>query len=125
VTNTAISGARLYWENKLPYFSVKRFHPGCRSAFPRESTFAAHCWAEQWDTPRSPKTSCDKRRFRAGKALTQRDENAFDTEIRSLFSPVERAPEIAVFVNQVIGVVEDIVPGEAGSFSGKTREISA
>jgi len=37
VTNTAISGARLYWESKLPYFSVKgvsiRF---AVSAFPDE-----------------------------------------------------------------------------------------
>ncbi len=31
LTNTAISSARLYWENKLAFFdSQERLHPGCR-----------------------------------------------------------------------------------------------
>ena len=31
LTNTAISGARLYWENKFGVFQCqRRFHPGCR-----------------------------------------------------------------------------------------------
>ena len=31
LTNTALSGARLYWERKVGFFSVKgRLHPGCR-----------------------------------------------------------------------------------------------
>jgi hypothetical protein len=37
LTNTAISGARLYWENKLPFFSVKGVSiPVAVSAFPDE-----------------------------------------------------------------------------------------
>ena len=31
LTNTAISSARLYWENKLAFFVLEgRLHPGCR-----------------------------------------------------------------------------------------------
>jgi hypothetical protein len=34
LTNTAISSARLYWENKLLFFGVKNIlHPGSRERF--------------------------------------------------------------------------------------------
>jgi pimeloyl-ACP methyl ester carboxylesterase len=48
LTNTAISSARLYWENKLPYFSVKGVSvPTAVSAFPEELYQAPRSWAER------------------------------------------------------------------------------
>ncbi len=48
LTNTAISGARLYWENKLGFFSVKGVSiPVAVSAFPDELYQTPRSWAEQ------------------------------------------------------------------------------
>jgi pimeloyl-ACP methyl ester carboxylesterase len=48
LTNTAISGARLYWENKLGFFSVKGVSlPAAVSAFPDELYQTPRNWAEQ------------------------------------------------------------------------------
>lgn len=47
-TNTAISGARLYWENKLPYFSAKGVSiPVAVSSFPDEIDLCPRSWAEK------------------------------------------------------------------------------
>jgi pimeloyl-ACP methyl ester carboxylesterase len=54
LTNTALSGARLYWENKLPYLSVKGVCstkgvcvPVAVSAFPDELYQCPKSWAEK------------------------------------------------------------------------------
>jgi pimeloyl-ACP methyl ester carboxylesterase len=48
LTNTAISGARLYWENKFGFFSVKGVSvPAAVSAFPDELYQTPRSWAEQ------------------------------------------------------------------------------
>ena len=48
LTNTAISGARLYWENKFGFFSVKGVSiPVAVSAFPDELYPTPRSWAEQ------------------------------------------------------------------------------
>lgn len=48
LTNTAISAARLYWENKTPYFSVKGVTiPVAVSAFPDELYTAPKSWAQK------------------------------------------------------------------------------
>jgi len=48
LTNTALSGARLYWENKLSYFSAKGVSiPVAVSVFPDELYPAPRSWAEQ------------------------------------------------------------------------------
>src|SRR5438132_10337197 len=48
LTNTAISGARLYWENKLPFFSVKGVSiPVAVSVFPDELYPTPRSWAER------------------------------------------------------------------------------
>jgi pimeloyl-ACP methyl ester carboxylesterase len=48
LTNTALSGARLYWENKLPYFSVKGVSiPVAVSSFPDEIDLCPRTWAER------------------------------------------------------------------------------
>jgi pimeloyl-ACP methyl ester carboxylesterase len=50
LTNTAISSARLYWENKLPFFGVKNVSasiPVAVSVFPDEIYAAPRSWAER------------------------------------------------------------------------------
>ena len=48
LTNTAISSARLYWENKLAFFSVKGVSiPVAVSVFPDELYPAPRSWAER------------------------------------------------------------------------------
>jgi pimeloyl-ACP methyl ester carboxylesterase len=48
LTNTAISAARLYWENKLPFFDVKNVSiPVAVSVFPDEIYAAPRSWAER------------------------------------------------------------------------------
>ena len=48
LTNTAISAARLYWENKLPFFDVKNVSsPVAVSVFPDEIDSVPRSWAER------------------------------------------------------------------------------
>ena len=48
LTNTAISGARLYWENKLPFFAPMGVNiPIAVSAFPEELYQAPRSWVER------------------------------------------------------------------------------
>jgi len=48
LTNTAISSARLYWENKLSYFGVKGVSvPVAVSSFPDEIDLCPRTWAER------------------------------------------------------------------------------
>ena len=48
LTNTAISSARLYWENKLPFFDAKKVGiPAALSVFPDELYEAPRSWAER------------------------------------------------------------------------------
>jgi pimeloyl-ACP methyl ester carboxylesterase len=48
MTNTGISSARLYWENKLGFFDVKGVTvPAAVSVFPRELYQAPRSWAEK------------------------------------------------------------------------------
>ena len=48
LTNTAISGARLYWESKLGYFNVKGVSiPVAVSSFPDEIDLCPRSWAER------------------------------------------------------------------------------
>jgi pimeloyl-ACP methyl ester carboxylesterase len=48
LTNTGVSSARLYWENKLGFFDVKGVSvPAAVSVFPRELYQAPPSWAEQ------------------------------------------------------------------------------
>ena len=48
LTNTAVSAARVYWENKLPFFSPKNVTiPVAVSVFPEELYHAPRSWAER------------------------------------------------------------------------------
>ncbi len=48
LTRTAISSARLYWENKLAYFDIKNIKiPVAMSVFPDEIYAAPRSWTER------------------------------------------------------------------------------
>ena len=48
LTNTGVSSARLYWENKLPFFDIKNIKiPVAVSAFPDELYQVPKSWAEK------------------------------------------------------------------------------
>jgi len=48
LTNTAVSSARLYWENKLNFFAPKNVQlPAAISVFPDEIYAAPRSWAEK------------------------------------------------------------------------------
>ena len=48
LTNTGVSAARLYWENKIPFFAPKSVRvPVAASAFPTDLFQAPRSWAEQ------------------------------------------------------------------------------
>jgi pimeloyl-ACP methyl ester carboxylesterase len=48
LTNTAVSSARLYWENKLVFFAPKHVNiPVAVSVFPDEIYAAPRSWAER------------------------------------------------------------------------------
>lgn len=48
LTNTAVSSARLYWENKLEFFAVKNVKiPVAVSVFPDEIYAAPRSWTER------------------------------------------------------------------------------
>jgi pimeloyl-ACP methyl ester carboxylesterase len=48
LTNTAVSAARVYWENKLPFFSPKNVTiPVAVSVFPEELYQPPRSWAER------------------------------------------------------------------------------
>jgi pimeloyl-ACP methyl ester carboxylesterase len=48
LTNTGISSARSYWENKLPYFGPKNFSiPAAVTVFPGEVYQPSRRWAER------------------------------------------------------------------------------
>jgi pimeloyl-ACP methyl ester carboxylesterase len=48
LTNTAVSSARLYWENKLPFFAPKNVPvPAAVSSFPEDIDAPPRSWAEK------------------------------------------------------------------------------
>jgi len=48
LTNTAVSSARIYWENKFPFFAPKNVTiPVAVSAFPDEVVQTPRSWAER------------------------------------------------------------------------------
>src|SRR6185369_15635831 len=48
LTNTAVSSARLYWENKLPFFAPKNVTvPVAVGVFPTDIDAPAKVWAEK------------------------------------------------------------------------------
>jgi pimeloyl-ACP methyl ester carboxylesterase len=82
LTNTAVSSARLYWENKLAFFDVKNVAiPVAVSAFPDEIYTAPRSWAER----AFPKLIHYNKLDKGGHFAAWEQPVAFSAEMRAAF----------------------------------------
>jgi pimeloyl-ACP methyl ester carboxylesterase len=82
LTNTAISSARLYWENKLTFFAPKNVSiPVAVSAFPDDLYYAPRSWAER----AYPKLIHFNRLDKGGHFAAWEQPKAFTEELRVAF----------------------------------------
>jgi pimeloyl-ACP methyl ester carboxylesterase len=87
LTRTAVSSARLYWENKLAFFDVKGITiPVAVSVFPDEIYAAPRSWAEQ----AFPKLIHYNRLDRGGHFAAWEQPALFVAEMRTAFRPLRR-----------------------------------
>jgi pimeloyl-ACP methyl ester carboxylesterase len=88
LTNTAISGARLYWENKLPFFSVKGVSiPVAVSAFPDEIDLCPRSWAER----AYPKLIHYNKLDKGGHFASWEQPKLLSEEVRAGFRPLRKS----------------------------------
>ena len=88
LTNTAVSSARLYWENKLPFFDVKGITiPVAVSAFPDEIYQAPRSWAER----AFPKLIYYNKPEKGGHFAAWEQPAIFSSELRNAFRSVRTA----------------------------------
>ncbi|MBB6186642.1 epoxide hydrolase family protein [Rhodanobacter sp. MP7CTX1] len=88
LTGTALSGARLYWENKLPFFGIKGVKiPVAVSVFPDELYPAPKSWSEQ----AFPKLIHYNRLAKGGHFAAWEQPTLFTEELRSGFKPLRTA----------------------------------
>lgn len=87
LTNTAISSARLYWENKLAFFAPKGVAiPVAISVFPDEIYAAPRSWAEK----AFPKLIHFNRLETGGHFAAWEQPQLFARELRAAFRPIRR-----------------------------------
>jgi len=85
LTGTAVSSARLYWENKLAFFAPKHIAiPVAVSVFPDEIYAAPRSWAEQ----AFPKLIHFNRLPKGGHFAAWEQPAAFTAELRAAFRPL-------------------------------------
>jgi pimeloyl-ACP methyl ester carboxylesterase len=85
LTNTAVSSARLYWENKLAFFAPKGITiPVAVSVFPDEIYAAPRSWAEK----AFPKLIHYNRLDKGGHFAAWEQPEAFVRELRAAFKPL-------------------------------------
>jgi pimeloyl-ACP methyl ester carboxylesterase len=85
LTNTALSAARLYWENKFPYFAAKGVSiPVAVSVFPDELYQAPRSWAEQ----AYPNLVHYNRLDKGGHFAAWEQPELFSEEVRAGFRPL-------------------------------------
>jgi pimeloyl-ACP methyl ester carboxylesterase len=85
LTNTAVSSARLYWENKLAFFAPKGITiPVAVSVFPDEIYAAPRSWTEK----AFPKLIHYNRLAKGGHFAAWEQTNVFCAEVRAAFRPL-------------------------------------
>ena len=88
LTNTGVSSARLYWENKLGFFSPKGVKiPVAASAFPDELYQAPRSWAEQ----AYPKLIHYNKLDKGGHFAAWEQPNLLAEELRTGFRPLRNS----------------------------------
>ena len=90
LTNTAISSARLYWENKLAFFDVKNVTiPVAVSVFPDEIYAAPRSWAEK----AFPKLIHYNRFDKGGHFAAWEQPQVFSSEMREAFRSLRQSQD--------------------------------
>ncbi|MDN3272680.1 epoxide hydrolase [Frankia sp. RB7] len=88
LTNTAVSSARLYWENKLVFFEPKHVKiPVAVSVFPDEIYAAPRSWAEK----AYPKLIHYNRLDKGGHFAAWEQPASFSAEMRAAFRPLRQS----------------------------------
>ncbi|QQO31988.1 epoxide hydrolase [Bradyrhizobium diazoefficiens] len=88
LTNTAVSSARLYWENKLVFFAPKHVNiPVAVSVFPDEIYAAPRSWAEK----AYPKLIHYNRLDKGGHFAAWEQPALFCSEMRTAFRPLRQS----------------------------------
>ena len=88
LTNTAVSSARLYWENKLVFFAPKNLKiPVAVSVFPDEIYAAPRSWAEK----AYPKLIHYNRLDKGGHFAAWEQPASFSAEMRTAFRPLRQS----------------------------------
>jgi pimeloyl-ACP methyl ester carboxylesterase len=88
LTNTAVSSARLYWENKLPFFDVKNVPiPVAVSVFPDEIYAAPRSWTER----AYPKLIYYNKLDRGGHFAAWEQPVLFSSELRAAFRSLRQS----------------------------------
>ena len=88
LTNTAVSSARIYWENKFAFFAPKHVAiPVAVSAFPDEVVQMPRTWAES----AYPKLVYYNRLEKGGHFAAWEQPSAFTNEVRSAFRTLRTA----------------------------------
>jgi hypothetical protein len=87
LTNTGISAARIYWENKLDFFEVKNVSiPVAVSVFPEEVYQAPRSWAER----AYPKLIYYNKVAKGGHFAAWEQPQLFSEELRAGFRPLRK-----------------------------------
>ena len=87
LTNTAVSSARLYWENKLAFFAPKNVSiPVAVSAFPDDIYAAPRSWAER----AYPKLIHYNKLPKGGHFAAWEQPQFFSEEVRAGFRPLRK-----------------------------------
>ncbi len=85
LTTTGVSSARLYWENKLTFFGVKKVGiPAAVSAFPEELFQCPRTWAER----AYPKLAYYNKLDKGGHFAAWEQPQVFAQEVRAGFRPM-------------------------------------
>jgi pimeloyl-ACP methyl ester carboxylesterase len=88
LTNSAVSSARLYWENKLAFFDVKNVSiPVGVSVFPDEIYAAPRSWTER----AFPKLIYYNRLEKGGHFAAWEQPAVFAAEMRTAFRPLRQS----------------------------------
>jgi pimeloyl-ACP methyl ester carboxylesterase len=98
LTNTAISSARLYWENKLAFFDPKGVSiPVAVSVFPDEIYAAPKTWTER----AYPKLVYFNKLEKGGHFAAWEQPQVFSEELRAAFRSLRQGPvSTAVTINR-------------------------
>jgi pimeloyl-ACP methyl ester carboxylesterase len=88
LTNTGVSSARLYWENKLPFFAPKNVTiPVAVTAFPDELYQCPRSWAER----AYPKLIHYNKVDKGGHFAAWEQPQIFSEEVRAGFRPLRKS----------------------------------